>query len=213
MKLINKENFKGIFLSLIVSVIVFIGLLIGQQSILNPNGTTIAYIATSNIGKGTLITNDNIGKLFKTKKVDGELEVDNAIKSKRDLLNKIVNVQVNKGQVVSANEFIDKESVLAKIENPVEASFKATDISQVVGGTIRTGDMINISTINQVTKENENVLNNVYVNRTFSNEGKEVNRGDTTPVVAINILISKDDEAKLNKALGTGQVRVSKIDK
>ena len=212
MKLIKNKKFKGIFLSLIVSIIVFIGLLVGQQSILYPNGTSEVMIAKDKIEKGTLITNDNIDKLFEARKVDGELAVNDAAKNKKDLLNKIVNVQVNKGQVVSTNEFIDKESVLVKIENPVEVSFKASDIAQVVGGTIRPGDIINISTINQVTKENENVLNNVYVNRTFSNEGKEVSREDVTPAVAVNILISKDDEAKLNKALGAGQVRISKIE-
>lgn len=206
-----KKNFGRIFISLIVSIVTFVGLLVMQQTILAPNGTSNVFIAKENIEKNTIITADNIDKLFKMKKVDGELKVTNAVTNKKDIINKLVNKNLEKGSVISNNSFIDKNDIISKIKNPVEVSFKVNDISQVVGGTLRAGDIIDVSVTNEVTKENTDVLNNVYVDKTFTNEGKEIKKEDTSSAVAINIIVSKEDEAKLNKEIALGTIRISRI--
>ena len=48
----------------------------------------------------------NIDKFFKYKKVDGELMVTNATIKKTDLINKISNIDIQKGQGISNNNFI-----------------------------------------------------------------------------------------------------------
>jgi hypothetical protein len=207
-----KKNFGRIIISLIVSIVIFIGLLVIQQTILAPNGTSKVYISNNTIDKGTLINLDNVDKLFKEKKVDGELKVSNAVIDKKDLINKIANTEIEKGSVISNSSFIDKDNVLSKIKNMVETSIKVNDISEVVGGTLRTGDIVNISTVNQITKESESVLENVYVNKVFASDGREINRSDKTSAMTINILISKEDEQKLNKKIILGTIRISKVE-
>jgi hypothetical protein len=207
-----KKNFGRIIISLIVSIVAFIGLLVVQQTILTPNGTSKVYIATENIEKGTIMTTENVDKLFKEKNVDGELKVTNAITSKKVLVDKIANKDVEKGAVISSNTFTHKDDILAKIKTPVEVSIKVDDISQAVGGILRAGDIINISVVNLITKENEKIFENTYVNKVFSKEGKEIKREDISSVVTINLIISKEDEAKLNKAIELGVLRISKVD-
>ena len=207
----KKRNLKKTIISLLVAIIVFFGLLIIESSILTPNGTAQVFVATDEIPKGVEINDSNIDTYFKSKNVDGGLAVTNYISNKEDLLNLIANETINKGEVISANSFVDKNDVLSKIENPVELSFKATDISQVVGGILRQGDMIDISIINSTTNEVENVLNNVYVTKAISTDGQEIERGEDRSAMIINIIVSEEDERRLNSKLSLGTIRVSKI--
>lgn len=207
----KKKNFKKTTISLLVAIIVFFGLLVIESNILTPNGTSKVLIATDEIQKGVEINSNNIDTYFKVKNVDGELAVTNYISDKEDLLNLISNETINKGQVISANNFVDKDDFLSKIENPVEVSFKVTDISQTVGGILRQGDIIDISVINSTTNEVEKVLSEVYVAKAMSSDGQELTREQELSAMVINIIISSQDEEKLNSKLNLGTIRVSKI--
>ncbi|MDU3356017.1 SAF domain-containing protein, partial [Clostridium sp.] len=104
--------------------------------------------AVSDIDKGTVITEENISKLFTEKNnIDGALEVSGAVKTKDDLINKVAKENINKGEVVSNNSFISKDDKFKDIDDLVEVSFNVSDISQVVGGILRSGDIIDISII------------------------------------------------------------------
>lgn len=206
-----KKKFGMLLLGLLASLILFIALIVIQEKIVSPNGNVKVVIATKDIDKDIAeeggITEANVDQYFKIKdKVDGELDVENSISSLDDLIDKIPTEKILKGQVVSMNKFIDKDSVLAEISDVVEVSIKATDVSQVAGGIIKAGDLINISIISEVSKSSERILNNVYVSKTFTNEAEQV---EGKPQVILNIYISKEDEKKLNDAIAKGNLRVS----
>ncbi|MFQ9249262.1 MAG: SAF domain-containing protein [Clostridium paraputrificum] len=209
---IEKKNFGKVVISLIIAIILFVALLFIESKVIAPNGTTNVVIATSDIDKGVVITSENVNTYFKEKEnVDGELEVSNSIKSLDELIDTKVNSNINKGEVVSQNDVLDKESILADIQEPIEVSLKVEDISQMVGGTVREGDMIDISVVDEISLENKAVLSNVYVNKAFGADGAEISRDNTTSVLVVNVIISKEDEAILNSSLETGVVRISKI--
>lgn len=207
-----KKNFGKIVVSLIISIAFFITLLMIEKTILTPNGTTKILIATQNIEKNTVLTSQKIDELFKVKEVDTELRLENSILEieKEKIKDTILAKDIEKGEIISSNSLINKESILSNLNDPIELSFKVADISQGVGGTIREGDMINISIINDISKENEPVFENVYVNKALTSDGKEVKRGDSIATATVNIIISKNDESELNKALGLGTIRVSR---
>lgn len=208
----KKKNFGKVVISLIIAIILFVALLFIESKVIAPNGTTNVVIATSDIDKGVVITSENVNTYFKEKEnVDGELEVSNSIKSLDELIDTKVNSNINKGEVVSQNDVLDKESILADIQDPIEVSLKVEDISQMVGGTVREGDMIDISVVDEISLENKAVLSNVYVNKAFGADGVEILRDNSTSVLVVNIIISKEDEAILNSSLETGVVRISKI--
>lgn len=208
----KKKNFGKVVISLIIAIILFVALLFIESKVIAPNGTTNVVIATSDVDKGVVITSENVNTYFKEKEnVDGELEVSNSIKSLDELIDTKVNSNINKGEVVSQNDVLDKESILADIQEPIEVSLKVEDISQMVGGTVREGDMIDISVVDEISLENKAVLSNVYVNKAFGADGAEISRDNTTSVLVVNVIISKEDEAILNSSLETGVVRISKI--
>lgn len=202
---------KSLIISACVAIVVFIALLFVEKSLLKPNGTVEGFVAVSDIDKGTVITEENISKLFTEKNnIDGALEVSGAVKTKDELINKVAKENINKGEVVSNNSFISKDDKFKDINDLVEVSFNVSDISQVVGGILRTGDIIDISIIDNNTSESLSVLEDVYVDKAISSDGLQIDRSSDLSALTINILVSKDDSEKLNSYLNKGTLRISK---
>ncbi|WP_181951902.1 SAF domain-containing protein [Clostridium paraputrificum] len=202
---------KSLIISACVAIVVFIALLFVEKSLLKPNGTVEGFVAVSDIDKGTVITEENISKLFTEKNnIDGALEVTGAVKTKDELINKIAKENINKGEVVSNNSFISKDDKFKDIDDLVEVSFNVSDISQVVGGILRSGDIIDISIIDNNTNESMIVLEDIYVDKAISSDGLQIDRSSDLSALTINILVSKDDSEKLNSYLNKGTLRISK---
>lgn len=202
---------KSLIISACVAIVVFIALLFVEKSLLKPNGTVEGFVAVSDIDKGTVITEENISKLFTEKNnIDGALEVSGAVKTKDDLINKVAKENINKGEVVSNNSFISKDDKFKDIDDLVEVSFNVSDISQVVGGILRSGDIIDISIIDNNTNESMIVLEDIYVDKSISSDGLQIDRSSDLSALTINILVSKDDSEKLNSYLNKGTLRISK---
>lgn len=202
---------KSLIISACVAIVVFIALLFVEKSLLKPNGTVEGFVAVSDIDKGTVITEQNISKLFTEKNnIDGALEVTGAVKTKDELINKVAKENINKGEVVSNNSFISKDDKFKDIDDLVEVSFNVSDISQVVGGILRSGDIIDISIIDNNTNESMIVLEDIYVDKAISSDGLQIDRSSDLSALTINILVSKDDSEKLNSYLNKGTLRISK---
>ena len=202
---------KSLIISACVAIVVFIALLFVEKSLLKPNGTVEGFVAVSDIDKGMVITEENISKLFTEKNnIDGALEVTGAVKTKDELINKVAKENINKGEVVSNNSFISKDDKFKDIDDLVEVSFNVSDISQVVGGILRSGDIIDISIIDNNTSESLSVLEDVYVDKAISSDGLQIDRSSDLSALTINILVSKDDSEKLNSYLNKGTLRISK---
>lgn len=211
MKNKGEKNFGKIAISLIISIILFVGLLVLESNITSPNGKVEVVKAVNNIKEGTVIDENNKDSLFEVVTVDGSLDFETALRNTDELVGGIIDTEIKKGEIISSERLIDKDSVLGKIENPVETSVRVTDISQVVGGILREGDIIDISVVNSTTTENEKVLEGVYVSKAFSSDGTEVDRNSEMSVLTVNVIVSPEDEAKLNQAIELGTIRVSKI--
>lgn len=211
MKNKGEKKFGKIAISLIISIILFVGLLVLESNITSPNGKVEVVKAVNNIKEGTVIDENNKDSLFEVVTVDGSLDFETVLRNTDELVGGIIDTEIKKGEIISSKRLIDKDSVLGKIENPVETSVRVTDISQVVGGILREGDIIDISVVNSTTTENEKVLEGVYVSKAFSSDGTEVDRNSGMSVLTVNIIVSPEDEAKLNQAIELGTIRVSKM--
>ncbi|WP_302640432.1 hypothetical protein [uncultured Clostridium sp.] len=211
MKNKGEKKFGKIAISLIISIILFVGLLVLESNITSPNGKVEVVKAVNNIKEGTVIDENNKDSLFEVVTVDGSLDFETVLRNTDELVGRIIDTEIKKGEIISSKRLIDKDSVLGKIENPVETSVRVTDISQVVGGILREGDIIDISVVNSTTTENEKVLEGVYVSKAFSSDGTEVDRNSGMSVLTVNIIVSPEDEAKLNQAIELGTIRVSKM--
>lgn len=209
-KVKSEKKIVTLVISLLLAIVVFIGLIIVQKNVVSPNGHATVYVATQNLDRGTLITKDNVNSLFKTEVVDGNLKVSNSVENKNKLIDHIVTQKINQGTVVANNYFLDKNDVLSKIDKPTEVSFTTNDVSNVLGGTIRQGDLINISIIND--KRSKELLHNAYVSKVFAQDSKEIGRNDDKPAMTINVIIPGSLVQEFNTGVSNGNVRVSMSD-
>lgn len=205
-----KKIYRKLIIIGIVSIIVFVGALYLQKSLLNPNGTSYVVVAQGQIEKNTVVSEDNIDKLFEVEERDSDFIVDNAITNKEQLLNKTIKVPMEGKEQVTFSK-VEENNQLESIEKPIEVSLRANDISQIVGGILRTGDLINIVFINEVSKEPEVEFNEVYVSKAFASDGTIIGLGDTTSALTINVIIDASKEKSFNSALAKSNIRISKI--
>lgn len=126
--------------------------------------------------------------------------------------------EIGKNQILTSSLFKDKQSKAPEIENPLEISVGVKSIDQIVGGTIREGDLINITVIKQEAEAGkayyvpEPLIERAYVRRTFTSTGINVESSDQEQsVLVINILIPADKEKEYNAALLEGTLRISRI--
>lgn len=208
----TERGLKPIIFSLIISTLLFFVLIGLEVSILEKYEKTEVVIAKNNIESGTEITSVNKEILFGLKEVDVSLKTEASFVSLSDLEGYIVRGDIEKSEIVSGNNLIKKSSVLAVLNEPVEVAFKAEDISQVVGGILRTGDLIDISVVNSYTKQTEKIFSNVYVSKVFNSGGIEIDKVEKdNPSVVVNVLIDKETENIFNEKILSGIVRISRV--
>lgn len=211
MKFKEKKNLIIIITCTITTIILFLALLSVQNKMLKPNGTSKVYIAKRNIEKGTVFVSENIDSLVLEKEIDKSLVVSEVVTSKEQFKNKIANNDIIKNEIISNKRLLDKDSILKKIKDPRELSIKFNDIGQVVGGTIREGDIVDLAIIDSVTNEIIKNFNNIYVDKVLSSDGAVISRNDNNSALGLNFIMSSSEVIKFNNNIGKGMVRVSKV--
>ncbi len=205
----------GVMISLFIAVALFFGLIILQQNLLAPNGTSKVYVANKTIEKGTVLDSQNLNTLFTKTELNNEAIIEGAIYTEDELLElegKILSRDMLKGEGLSSLRVVNKDDILANSDYVVEIGINSGDISEVVGGILREGDLVNISSVDPVTKDSSLLLDNVYIDKAFSSDGTRIARTDSMAAARVNVLVtSKEAEANLNKAIELGGIKISKI--
>ncbi|SCP99058.1 CpaB family protein [Anaerobium acetethylicum] len=208
----GNKDLKRMAVSFFVAAVLFVSLMSLERSILNKEKTVSAIKAAVEIQEGMVITKGNVKELFVETKIPGGLAVDGTIASMDQLIGQITTKDMKTNMIVYEDAVIPKEDVLADIEDPIEASILVNDISQVVGGILREGDLVSIAVVDDSTGTNEEIFDRVYVTKALNSSGKETAKGDSeTSAVVLNLIIDKKDEARLNEKISLGTVRVSKL--
>ena len=205
----------GVMISLFIAVALFFGLIILQQNLLAPNGTSKLYVDNKTIEKGTVLDSQNLNTLFTKTELNNEAIIEGAIYTEDELLElegKILSRDMLKGEGLSSLRVVNKDDILANSDYVVEIGINSGDISEVVGGILREGDLVNISSVDPVTKDSSLLLDNVYIDKAFSSDGTRIARTDSMAAARVNVLVtSKEAEANLNKAIELGGIKISKI--
>lgn len=207
----RKTSLKTIFFSLIVAIAMFFVLVAIETSILDNYEKEKVVVAIQEVENGTEITKENVEDYFYIKEVDKSLVTKDSVLILSDMPGYIVKDNISMGEIVNFNRLVSKTSVLANIKVPVETSLKVADLSDLVGGTIRSGDLINISVVNKETNENEEILKNVFVSQAFDSSGAALTQVEDKPAITINVIIDKSFESEFNTRINQGKVRVSKV--
>lgn len=204
-----------IFLSLVGAVVIFLILIGLQNKIIFPHGETTVYYAKKYIGKNTEITKDNIHTYLEKKKVSSDNLVESSIISEKGIINMYVTNDILSGEQISSKRIEKMSNRVKDIKNLREYSLKFSDISEVVGGTLREGDVIDLiltdNSQGKVVTQTE--LKNVVVDKAITTDGNIIHRASANKYSAtvLNLDLSAEDAHKLDNAVARGKVKALKI--
>ncbi|QAA32713.1 hypothetical protein [Clostridium manihotivorum] len=207
-----KKKVSLMFLSLLMAAIIFAVVITLQNKIANPNGKTEVYYSQQYISKNTIINKDNFDKYFIKREVSKDNLVEDSITNKEELLEIYTAENILKGEQISRKRIDKNSNRLKDIPNKVEYSIKFSDISEVAGGTLREGDVIDlILTENQDNKViTQTELKNVIISKAIAADGSLINRDSKAAASALNLYLSAVDAHKLDNAVERGKIKALK---
>ena len=208
------KRFLPSTLAFIVAIVVFFGLILIQKKMVNPNGTERVYLVNQDeIDEHTILDEENIKTYFKIEDVDVSNIPDGAVKEgdEERIYGTLIKEKMYKNETLTTNKTVDKEGIVAlkEIQNPREISIKGADIAEVVGGILKSGDIIDIDIVDKKSGEVIKVKNQVYVDSVSTTDGKPVSSDNTA--VTINIIIDESEQELVKEKLSKGDLKVSKV--
>lgn len=201
----------GIVAALAASIMVFVVMLQMEKQMLTQYERGTIYVAAKEIPKGQLINAENYRDYFEACMLDKSLIPATAVCNEQQVENLVAAGRIEEGVLLTEGMFEKLSEITNALQEPVLAGLKADDLYQMVGGTLRAGDRVNIYSVNQ-QNQTELVWSNVYVQQAFDNAGTSIPNGDsTTAVQRINVYLNSGDVAELYSKLAAGSLRVVKV--
>lgn len=199
----------GIIAALISAVAVFAVMVQMEKNILTQYEKGIIYVAIAEIPKGETVTEDNYANFFVQQQLDSSCIPATALRSPDQIRGLVAKTDIEQGVLLTTGMFEPVDEILAAMEEPVIAGFKAEDLYQVVSGVLRSGDRVNIYSV----KEEEVVLvwQDIFVQQVFDASGAAIASGDTvTAAQRINVYLDRADVERFYGELASGSLRVVK---
>jgi hypothetical protein len=200
----------GMLAALVAAVAVFTVMLQLEKNVLTSYEKGTVYTAAVEIPRGQVITQENCGLYFKVQELDRSCIPESALCSMEQITGLAARFDIEPGVLLATGMFENLEDVLSGMNEPVVAGFKAEDLYQVAGGTLRAGDRIHIYSVSE-EKEARLVWDHVYVQEVFDQTGSRIESGDSvTAAQRINVYLDKSDVEEFYTELASGTLRVVK---
>ena len=208
---------KGVAMKLLGSFLVAValfGVLVGvEKNLLNDYEKASVVLCKTDVPKGTKITKENVSQYFYEYEVDIALVNDTCIKDKNEVIDTVVENSLSAHEILRKDDCTKEAEIYNKFSNPVEASITATNPGDIVSGTIRRGDYVDIAVVNKDTLEYDLMLKKVYVVDAFTSTGEKVSENaEGTAATMLTVVEEKDNLAKFYSARETGNVIVTKLE-
>lgn len=212
----NKKSGNGIALKLLgclmIAAALFAVLLNVEKKALSDYEKKVTVICKEQIPMGTRITEANVDRYFSNYEVDVKLVHENAVEDKNELLGTVSARTMDSNEIVKSDDFTKESSIYSKFTEPVETSFTAENPGDVVSGSIRSGDFVDIAVVDKDTLEYRIQLENVYVLNAYTGTGELVAKeAVNTPATMLTIVEEKASLDAFYSALEKGNVIVSKV--
>ena len=208
---------KGIAMKLLGSFLVamaLFGVLVGvEKNLLSDYEKVSVVLCKTDVPKGTKITKENVNQYFYDYEVDVALVNDTCIKDKKEVIGTVVEKTLSAHEILRKDDCTKEAEIYNRFSNPVEASITATNPGDIVSGTIRRGDYVDIAVVNKDTLKYDLMLKKVYVVDAFTSTGEKVGEDSTgTAATMLTVVEEKDNLAKFYSARETGNVIVTKLE-
>lgn len=201
----------SILVALFAAITVFATMLQLEKNMLTQYEKGSIYIATKEIPKGQTITTDNWNQYMVTKELDRNFIPPTALTGVEQIQNMAALYGIEEGVLLTQGMFETREEITAEMHEPVIAGFKADDMYQVAGGTLRAGDRVHIYNVEQDGTATL-VWKDVYVNQVFDASGTSISNEDASSVAQrINVYMDNADVEQFYSKLESGRLRVVKV--
>lgn len=147
-----------IVFALAFSIVLFIGLLILQDYLNNDITYVDVIVAKKDIKQDEIITEANVEKYFSTVSINQLNDVSGSIKDASELINQKARIDLRMGEIVCDKDFKDLNPYIDDLENPVQVAISSSSLAAFNGGTIRAGDLVNISIVQSVATDTEETV-------------------------------------------------------
>lgn len=164
--------------------------------------------AKDNICVGTILSKDNMDEYLEEKECKEDIEGVEA-KNIMGIDGSIVIKDIRAGDFITMDTLAEDYPPISDLTDPVVVGIRANDPSQFSSGTIRRGDLINVSVIDNMTNECECIARDVFVCGAYSDDGTFVEEEGCATI--LNILVDAKTEEKINEKIEKGRVRVSRV--
>lgn len=201
----------SILVALLAAVTVFAALLRMEQNMLTQYEKGSVYVAVKEIPRGQVITADNWEQYMITKELDRTFIPQTALTAVEQIQDMSALYGIEEGVLLTQGMFETRDEITVEMQAPVIAGFKAEDMYQVAGGTLRAGDRVHIYNVEQDGAATL-VWENVYVNQVFDASGMSISNEDISSVAQrINVYMDSRDVQRFYSELSSSTLRVVKI--
>lgn len=196
----------------LAAIIVYIILLNIETSALKAYEKDKVLIAQEDIPQGIVFKEDNLEKYFQEAEIDKTIIPQAAVINKEQLAGMLSAADIDKGSILTLSMLGEFQKVIDTMKQPVLVGFKADDLYQVVSGILRTGDFIDIYTVNKDMGEAYLNWENILVAQVFDSSGNIIEtKEQETPAARINILMEQENVELFYTELERGSLRAVKI--
>lgn len=200
-----------IAICLVIAGVVFLVLLNIEKNLMENYEKQSVVMTTKLLPEGLVLNAETIPEYLEIKELETAAVPEGAYTNFEQLYDAMSAVSLEKGIILSSSLLTDKNEEVSKLKQPVVAGFKAEDISQIVCGTLRSGNRIHIYVTEKETGETSKVWENVFVEQVFDSSGAQITNEDTTASAqVVNILMDKSNVETFYTELAKGTIRVVK---
>ena len=209
----KKGKIGGLVIPLVFSVVIYF-VLLGFETLLLQDRETVPVVTVSqDIPVGTILNETNVGSYVTVTEISKQLAFDGTFSSVEQISG-ITDVEIKKGQILSKSEIRSLDEGYQDMEDAVEISLKAADLSNMVSGIIRGGDYVNLLYLGTRVDGSAGILkqmDHVYVTDVFDSSCVRIPKSDTETAAAyINVIVSQETAEEISVAQAEGQLVISR---
>lgn len=206
----KKRTYK-IVLSFLVTGLLFSGMMLFEKSKQPKLIMQTVIAAKEDIEEDICLTEENLASYVTEMRLEKTFcHGDNPVKSE-ELLGKKLKIPVKKGTVLQKSWFLDVDSISEQMKQPVRVSVKTEDLSDVLGGSLRSGDFINLYFYNEDASKASLIFRGVLVEESYDNAGKAVEKEDRERAAAmLTLLLEEEDVERLCELIAERNFRMAK---
>ena len=210
----KEKSLTRLVVCFIIAILSFVALMGVQSYILRNKQTTPSVVCSvDNIPSNTVITKNNVNKYFTVIERDTFQITKNNYNSLEDIPEGILADEMCKNQELLKTNIRSNDEIFEYLEDSevVEMSIKVSNIGDVVGGMLRTGDLVNISYVDSKTNEATTLYSKVFVKQALNSSGEPISKSNSTiSATTIILLVNPSMEETIYAASSSGDIKISR---